>query len=882
MAWGLGRVLFNEYPKLRCKVVDLSFTPSEAEVQSLFEELLTRDEEDEIALRGEARYIHRYVRAALEKRDQDPAGNGQEAVVPFRLEVPSFGVLDGLTLREAQREPPGPHQVEIQVLAAALNFSDVMKALGLYPGLPDGPVPLGIECAGRISAVGAGVEGLRVGDAVVALAPFSFGNYSVTYAPLVARKPERVTFEEAATIPIAFLTAHYALNYLARVAPGERVLIHAAAGGVGLAAIQLARRAGAEVFATAGSPDKREFLKAIGVRHVMNSRTLAFADDVLARTGGQGVDVVLNSLSGEAITKGLGVLADYGRFLEIGKRDIYMNSRLGMRPFKKNLSFIAIDLDRALRQRPALIASLFQEVVRDVQAGSLAPLPHRVFSIAGAVPAFRCMAQAKHIGKIVVSLQEQRVPVTPRAAEPMTFRADATYLITGGLGGFGLAVARWMVEQGARHLALMGRRGIHSPEAQQAVDTLRQQGACVRVAAADVSRSEQVAAVLADVAASGPPLRGVIHAAMVLEDCLLTKLDRDCLHRVLGPRVGGAWHLHTQTLGMPLDFFVCFSSMASVFGLPGQTPYVSSNTFLDALAFCRRSLGLPGLTVNWGYLGEVGYVARNEKLGERFEGQGLRSFSPQEATAVLGRLLRHDSVQVGVVRMDWGQWRGLGAGSGLSARFVNLCKEGDDGRDGPSGEGVAIRKTLLAAPAEKRKELLLNFLKEKVARVLGSSPDKVDLARPLTDLGLDSLMAVELRNWVEGELRVTLPIAELLQGPTVDRLAELLLEQLTRADTPPAPARPAAVPAPPANRTSSQPAAAGGNGVADGMGPVNGTGQGHGANGANGPTPVREAGPSRGIDPATAEQLLSRVDELSDAEVDALVRTLQREKEQGQ
>ena len=371
LIWGTGRVIFNEYPNLRCKTIDLSAKPCETEYDSLFQEIMSSDGEDEIALRGEARYIHRYVRAGVERRDLDANRNGSstaassaQSEVAYRLEVSRLGVLDDLNLREVDRTPPGEHQVEIKVMAAALNFSDVMKALGLYPGLPDGPVPLGIECAGQITAVGEGVQGLAVGDDVMALAPFSFGNYVTTYFPLVAKKPAHVTFEEASTIPIAFLTAHYALNYLARLEKGEKVLVHAAAGGVGLAAIQIARRAGAEVFATAGSPEKRDFLKAIGVEHIMHSRTLAFVDEVLALTDGQGVDVVLNSLSGEAISKGLSVLGDYGRFLEIGKRDIYMNSRLGMRPFKKNLSFIAIDLDRAMRQKPAVIATLFQEMAR--------------------------------------------------------------------------------------------------------------------------------------------------------------------------------------------------------------------------------------------------------------------------------------------------------------------------------------------------------------------------------------------------------------------------------------------------------------------------------------------------------------------------------------
>jgi len=326
---------------------------------------------------------------------------------------------------------------------------------------------------------------------------------------------------------------------------------------------------------------------------LMNSRSLAFADEVMEKTDGQGVDVVLNSLSGEAISKGLGVLGDYGRFLEIGKRDIYMNSRLGMRPFKKNLSFIAIDLDRAMRQKPAVIARLFHEMARDIESGTLSPLPHRVFSIDNIIPAFRCMTQAKHIGKIVVSMQRQRAPISPKALPPMTFKADASYLISGGLGGFGLVIARWMVEQGAKNLVLVGRRGIHSQETQDAVNALIALGAKIKVTAADIGDPDQVASILADVEETMPPLRGIMHAAMFLEDSLITKLERPGLMAVLNPRVRGAWNLHSQTLGTPLDFFVAFSSMASIFGLPGQAPYASSNTSSTRLPTTAGLSGCP-------------------------------------------------------------------------------------------------------------------------------------------------------------------------------------------------------------------------------------------------------------------------------------------------
>jgi thioester reductase-like protein len=719
------------------------------------------------------------------------------AAVPYRLTVSPQATLDGLTLRTIRRQPPGPGQVEIEVCAAALNFSDVMKGLGIYPGLPDGPVPLGAECSGRISAVGAGVEGLKVGDAVVAIAPFAFSSHVHTAALFTAPLPPHLTFEEGATLPIAFLTAVYALEHLGRMAEGEKVLVHSATGGVGLAALQLARRGGAEVFATAGTPEKRELLKSLGVEHVMDSRSLAFAEQVRERTGGRGVDLVLNSLAGEAIAKGLETLADYGRFLEIGKRDIYANNRLGLRSFRKNLSFIAIDLDRVMRERPLLMSRLFQQVVRDAAAGSLAPLPHRVFSIANVVSAFRYVQQGKHIGKVVLSLQDRPTAIAAGPVDPIAFRADGSYLITGGLGGFGLEVARWMVDRGARHLVLMGRRGAHSEEARQAVAELQTAGARVEVVAGDVSREDDVARALAVVDRHLPPLRGVLHAAMVLEDCLLQNLDWEHLRRVIAPKVNGAWTLHAQTLGRPLDHFILFSSLSSVFGIAGQANYAAANTFLDALTYHRRAQGLPCLTVNWGYLGGVGYVAQRQQLGERLEAQGVRPFTIGQALTLLERALRQEALQIGVMGIDWTRWRGLGLAGKVSPRFAHLCKEVEADKDGARGAGLPSRKAIQAAPPGKRLEMVQTLLREKVARVLGSSASKLDMDKPLINLGLDSLMAVELRNWMEGELQVNVPIVELMRSPSLARLSELLLEQLSQGAAP-APAPVADAPGSPA------------------------------------------------------------------------------------
>ena len=307
--------------------------------------------------------------------------------------------------------------------------------------------------------------------------------------------------------------------------PGERVLIHAGAGGVGLAAIQIAQQIGAEIFATAGSESKREFLRSLGVQHVMDSRTTDFADEILAITDRQGVDVVLNSLPGDAITKSLSILRAYGRFLEIGKTDIYQNRMIGLLPFQDNLSYFAIDLDRMLRQRPALIRQLFAEVMEHFARGDYRPLPLTRFAAAETVDAFRYMAQRKNIGKVVVSLADRPAATGPVESQPLV-RGDGTYLITGGLGALGLQVADWLAEQGAKHLVLLGRRPPNGP-AGETIAAIRERGVAVAAVQGDVADRASLAAALRAIPADFPPLRGVVHAAGVLADGLLFDMDLD-------------------------------------------------------------------------------------------------------------------------------------------------------------------------------------------------------------------------------------------------------------------------------------------------------------------------------------------------------------------
>ncbi len=497
----------------------------------------------------------------------------------------------------------------------------------------------------------------------------------------------------------------------------------------------------------------------------------------------RGVDIVLNSLSGEAIPKSISVLGPYGRFVEIGKRDIYENRKIEMGPFRKNLSFSAVDLDKLCVDRPDMVKSLMWDLMGGFTDNSLRPLPHRVFPISEAANAFRYMAQAKHIGKVLVSLQHADVRVDAAPPPPLALPEDGTYLVTGGLGGFGFATAQWLAAHGARHLVLMSRTGAPSPEVEPELARLRDSGVRILVAKGDVSRGEDVERVLGEARRSMPPLRGIMHAAMVLDDALLPQLDENRMWKAMDPKVTGAWNLHTLTLNDPLQFFVMFSSFSAVLGAPGQANYVAANIFMESLAQHRRTRCLPGMSVAWGVVGGTGYVARTPEVVDKLEQLGLRPLPAELLLDILGKLLQRDATQTSVCWQDWQRMSKIRI-VGNSPRYDNLLAgtKGDDSE----GAGTHLLDALMAVAPEDRQTFLQTHIREQLAKVLGTSPAKVDVEKPLLDLGLDSLMALEIANRIQADVGVKIPPMKFMEGLTVSGLATIVIEQLT--ETKPAPA----------------------------------------------------------------------------------------------
>ncbi len=778
--WGMARVIALESPRLHCTRVDLDPAAQRAEArdqaEALFEEIQQADREDQVALRAGKRLVARLARLDEEKPGalKIPAGR------PFQLKLSEYGSLGNLAIEPGERRDPGPGEVEIAVRAAGLNFRDVLRALGMLQEFerPLGirsaaDVTFGFECAGTIVAVGSDVEQFQVGDPVVALSLGCMASHVTISAQYVVPKPDHLGFEEAATIPLAYLTAYYGLLRLAGLRSGERVLIHAAAGGVGQAAVKLAQKLGAEVFATASEP-KWDFLKSMGVRHVMNSRSLEFSQQVLEATAGRGVDVVFNSLNGEYIPKSLAALGQGGRFVEIGKIGIWDAQRMAQE--RPDVAYFPFDLGEEERRRPGLIAGMLGELAEGFRRRALEPLPHQVYEMAEVAGAFRLMAQAKHRGKLVIRLPE----TTAMRPGEFKIRSDAAYLITGGLGGLGLEISRWLFDKGARHLALLGRSK-PSAQAQATIAELRDEGAEVRVVRADVARRESLRAALDEIREELPRLAGVIHAAGVLDDGVLAQQSWQRFEKVMAPKLDGAWNLHAETQGEPLDFFVTFSSLAALLGSPGQGNYAAGNAFMDALAHYRTRLGRPALSVNFGPFSGVGMAARQTARDQaRWAAGGLQALAVEDGLAALERLLKEGVAQVGAFQVDWSRFLQQFPADRQPPLLASWAGVVEKRRPSSARHRELLRK-FQAATAQQRAALLAQFIQEQVARTLGVDTAQLDAHGPLREVGLDSLMAIELKNEIESGLGVEVPLEGFGEDTSIASLAGLVARRLAES-----------------------------------------------------------------------------------------------------
>lgn len=778
--WGMGRVVMNECPQLSCTLIDLAADLAELR-ERVISELLRPDGANEIILTTQARHTPMLQEHASVSA---PAGAEPRLTERFRLDFQVPGQLRNLLWLSLPEREIGAQEVEVETQATGLNFRDVMYTMGL---LPDEAVEngfagasLGLEFSGVVTRVGAQVRHLQPGDSVMGFGSACFASHVITQADAVAILPAGWSFEAAATVPTVFLTVYYALKQLADLQPGERVLIHGAAGGVGIAAIQLAKHLGAEVFATAGSAEKRSFVQLLGADHVFDSRSLQFADDILELTSRQGVDVVLNSLAGEAMRRSLAVLRPFGRFLELGKRDFFENTPVGLRPFKDNISYFGIDADQLLNGRPQLATSLFQQVMELFHAQVLVPLPYRSYAAEHVVDAFRAMQQARHIGKIVVTMGGKHPDVQALGKPPVQVHlGSGTWLVTGGLSGFGLASARWLAQRGVESLVLVGRRGLQTPGADEAVKALHDQGVQVVIKACDIEDPQAVAHLIQSLADICPPIRGVLHAAAQFDDRLLAQLDGDSIARVVGAKLVGAWNLHRETQHLPLTHFVLYASITTAIGNPGQANYVAANAGLEGLAALRRHMGLPATCIAWGPVGDAGYLARNEAVKDSLAQRlGRPPMSAQQALDQLDDILQQNAPVVMAANFDWSALARL-LPSSSGSRFTVLNRHRNDNVTGL--DATDFRAQLAGKSATETAALVQALVTQQVAQTLCIAPEKIAPQVSLHELGMDSLMAVELALGLEQRFGIQLPAMMLNDAPTVQTVASRIIDKLIGA-----------------------------------------------------------------------------------------------------
>jgi acyl transferase domain-containing protein/NADPH:quinone reductase-like Zn-dependent oxidoreductase/thioesterase domain-containing protein/acyl carrier protein len=781
--WGLARVLALEAPKLRCSLVDVDGDAAAAPRAAalLFAEVAASTPETQVALRGAAaagsddRFVARLVQSSL-ARSTD--GGNADVELRQRLVINKRGAIKNLETSVVARDAPGDGQVEVNVRATGVNFRDVMDTLGMYPG--ENPF-LGLEGSGVIVRVGDNVTGFKVGDAVFGLLPDSFSSHSTVDATLLAHKPDNITFAEAATIPVTFITAYHALVNIAKLRTGERILIHAASGGVGMAATQIALNLGCEVWGTA-SAAKQARVKEAGVHHVMDSRSLAFSEQTLTDTRSKGVHVVLNSLNGDFIPKSLDTLTKTGRFVEIGKAGKWSPQQVA--DYRDDVDYVDFDLFEVTRTERPVVAQILAQVSKDLGAGKLKPLPNATYALGDVGNAFRLMAQAKHIGKIVVTQ-----PASSAKAAPAVV-GDACYLVTGALGGLGQATCAALVARGARHLVLCGRKPTDADAVVDALAAIRTQAkkatgdVVVDYVQADVSSRGDVDKCMTHIGACGKPLRGVFHLAGVLRDAMLDDVTWESFETVFAPKVRGALHLHDATVAAAceLDFFCLFSSMSALLGNIGQANYAAANAFLDSLAAHRRANGLAATAVNWGPFSDVGMAA---DIANDAAVTGVEKLSPRAGMRLLfDRILLvspslRRSAQVLALPLRWRAFLATvkGMTQGAVPPFYAVMQAAAGG-DAGAGDYPLV-KTVTPLAADDRAAAVVTYLTVLVKSIMGLADNFViDDDMPLAEVGLDSLMSMELANTVRQDSGCLLTPAVLQDYPDLTSLSAYIVRMM--------------------------------------------------------------------------------------------------------
>jgi acyl transferase domain-containing protein/NADPH:quinone reductase-like Zn-dependent oxidoreductase/acyl carrier protein len=784
-AAGLGRALRtigNERPDADLRWLDLSQDLDPPAAAAAILRALAPGEAERALAADAAGLTAPRLGSAADLSDRAAAARLGGRSAALRLQADQTGGIETLRWAPAAREEPGPGRIEIEVRAAGLNFRDVMWAMGALPeeAIEEGfaGATLGMECAGVVTRAGPGAA-FAPGDRVMGFAAGALATHATLSDRAAARMPEGLDFAAAAALPVVFATAWRGLIDLGRLEAGETVLIHGGAGGVGLAALRIAKGRGARVFATAGSPEKRRLLTLLGADAVFDSRGLDFAAGVMEATGGRGVDVALNSLSGEAMERTLGCMAAFGRFVELGKRDYYANARVGLRPMRRNLSYFGVDLDAMLAARPDSAAPLMAALAAEAERGQLRAPPFRVARPEEARDAFRLMQRSGHIGKIVI--EPPPVPAAAPAPAPLA-EPGRSWLVTGGARGFGLAFAERLAARGAARIWIASRSGALDPADRARLEAA---GARVETRALDVADPVAVAALVAEIDASDAPLGGVAHAAMELRDALFDTLTPEAARATLRAKLDGAAALDEATRargGPPLTHFVLFSSIAAWIGNPGQAAYVAANAGLEAIAAARRADGLPALAMAFGPIADAGVLAADAAARTRLDRQGAPPVPARSALDALETALAGQGPTDAALAAAPLRWGALAADLATLRGPLAERLDRSAGARGPGDGATDLRARLAGLDEAAATKAVVELFRAEAAIILRLDPQDIDANRPMSEFGFDSLMAVELKLSTEEKYGIVMPALSLSEGATLAALAARVAAQTRAGD----------------------------------------------------------------------------------------------------
>ncbi|MCV9389356.1 type I polyketide synthase [Reichenbachiella ulvae] len=781
--YGLSRVMFNEYPMVTCKVADLSDIENEKETANLANIISSPSNggtESDLAFRGKRIFSKRLQAVSKEKVQEESSLELAASGSYYQTVLREQGMIDSIAFRQTVAQPLSDSEIEIDIKAAGINRRDLWNIQGslseesLAGGLAGSQI--GLECSGVVSRIGSKVSHVKPGDDVLAYAANSFAGKTISQSHCVVKKPNTLSHEAAATIPVAYLTAYYCMVQLGQIESGERILIHQATEDAGLAAISLAKWKKVEIYATADTDDQRKLLTEMGISYVYDSQSATFYDEVMKDSNGEGVDLVLNTLSGKAIVQSIKCLRAFGRFIELGKKDIYQDISLHLKRFGNNLSYSAVDLDRLMAQKPQKAAIMFREVMELIENKSIQPLTQQVFSINDLSEALQSLSKEESIGKTVVSMEGETVHALP--LEQIQFAPDKSYIITGGASGFGIEIAKWMAEKGAKHLALVSRSGPKNDYDYSWINKMKQSGVDIMIENLDLSQIEQVKKMTQRVHEHAP-IGGVIHGAAVLQDATISRMDKALFEKVFVPKAMGAWNLHQTTEDLDLDYFLCFSSVSSVVGVPGQSNYSSANNFLDKLVDYRKQKGLHAQSINLGVLGQYAGMTKdgNGAVLNVLDSQGWIPLTLKQILSKLEKLmLEGDRIRM-ATNVDWLRFRDFFQHLRKDGKFAHLLTDEVLKVGASKSNGEGLRETIIAAE-DQAPALLIEHLKGSLARILGTTADKLNEGKSISAIGLDSLMMNQLRNWILQKLEINYPLMRLSKGPSIVEIADHLLENL--------------------------------------------------------------------------------------------------------